>query len=105
MRRLNLLSTFSMVSALSCAPQYRAHTAAMPRVIPHSAWQSQPPLGYAADATRRNKKPGDSLAFHDATVTVVSVSTDSTGAKPVDMVRLRLAEGDANEMRTVPEGA
>lgn len=105
MKRLNVLSAFAIASAVGCATHVGVHAATMPPVIPHSAWQSQPPLGYAADATRRNKKAGDSLAFHDAVVTVVSVGIDSTGAEPVDIVRLRLALPDTSEMRTVPEGS
>ena len=32
-----------------------------PNVVPHSAWEASPPLGYAADATRRNLRAGDRL--------------------------------------------
>lgn len=105
MKHLRLVTSFAIAATAGCATQYRAQTTPMPRVIPHSAWQSQPPLGYAADATRRNKKAGDSLAFHDATVTVVSVGIDSTAAKPVDIVRLKLALPDTTELRTAPEGS
>jgi hypothetical protein len=105
MKRRQFFTVFAAAGALSCATNSRAPEAPPLKIIPHSAWQSQPPLGYAADATRRNKKAGDSLAFHDAVVTVVSVGIDSAAAKPVDVVRLRLALPDTTELRTVPEGA
>lgn len=41
-----------------------------PQVIPHAAWASEPPVGHAADATRRNLAPGDSLRFHSLTLGV-----------------------------------
>jgi len=76
-----------------------------PRIVPGEEWRSAPALGYAADATRRNKRSGDSLAFRDFTVTVLGTSVDSGGAAPVDVVRLRLMRGDAKEERSVREGA
>jgi hypothetical protein len=75
-----------------------------PPIVPHSAWQTQAPVGYAADASRRNKRAGDSLAFRDLTITVLGASIDSTGAKPVDVARLRLALVGAHEDRQVREG-
>lgn len=77
----------------------------MPRIIPHHTWQTEPPLGHAADATRRNKKAGDSLGFHELTVSVLATSVDSSKAKPTEAVRLRLSLGAAREERVVQEGA
>ncbi len=88
-----------------CSARTVAPASSRPVIIPHTQWQSQPPLGYEADAYRRNKKSGDSLAFHELTVTVLSTTVDSTGAKPVDVVRLRLALGTASDERAVREGA
>ncbi|MEO5509566.1 MAG: hypothetical protein ABIS27_02990, partial [Longimicrobiales bacterium] len=65
----------------------------------------KPPVGYAADAARRNKRAGDSLAFHDLTVNVISVATDSSTEKPVDVVRLSLKLGRASELRVAREGS
>jgi hypothetical protein len=76
----------------------------LPHVIPHTEWGT-PPLGYAADATRRNKKAGDSLAFHDLTITVLATRVDSSGAKPVDVVRLKLGAGASSEERSAREGS
>ena len=77
----------------------------MPHIIPHAQWESQPRLGYAADATRRNKRAGDSLSFRDLTITVVSTSVDSSGPKPVDVAHLRLTLGGAREQRSAREGS
>jgi hypothetical protein len=85
----------------SCAIRHNAQ----PAIINGDRWRASPPLGYAADATRRNKPAGDSLAFHDVTVTVLGTSVDSSGAKPMDVVRLRLVRGAANELRTAREGS
>jgi hypothetical protein len=74
-------------------------------IVPHAQWQAQPPLGYAADATRRNRGTGDSLTFHGATVTVLGTAVDSSGARPTDVVRLRLAQGDVREERVAREGS
>jgi len=100
-----LLPAFLVASAFGCSAGRRANTVPMPRIIPHSQWQSQPPLGYAADATRRNKRAGDSLAFREITVNVLSVAVDSSGAKPVDVVNLRLALRDTSEVRMAREGS
>ena len=75
-----------------------------PGVIPHAQWESQPRLGFPADASRRNKKAGDSLTFRDLTVAVVETRTDSSGGTPVDRVRLRLAAGGTEEHRIAREG-
>lgn len=98
MRRTAALLTFLTLAAC-------ARRVPMPRVIPHGAWQSSPPVGYAADATRRNKAAGDSLAFHDLTVTVLGTAIDSSAATPVDVVRLRLTDQGRTETRAVREGA
>jgi len=101
-----VLVVATIVVALGCATTKRAaETVSPPRIIPHAQWQTQPPLGYAADATRRNKAAGDSLAFKNVTVTVLTTSVDSTGPKPVDVTRLRLRAGNVVEERVVREGS
>ena len=100
-----LLPALALAIAIGCSAPLSTPVRPTPRIIPHAEWQSQPPLGYAADAARRNKRAGDSLAFRDLTVTVLSTSIDSRGAKPVDLVRLRLAEGSTSEERVAREGA
>ncbi|MDF1504976.1 peptidoglycan recognition family protein [Roseisolibacter sp. H3M3-2] len=93
------------LAALGCrAPRATPHRLP-PGVVPHARWESRPALGHAADATRRNKRAGDSLAFRDLTVTVLATAVDSSGARPADVARLRLAHGDAREERMVREGA
>ncbi|HEX5970973.1 MAG TPA: peptidoglycan recognition family protein [Gemmatimonadaceae bacterium] len=72
-----------------------------PAVIAHAQWQASPPLGYAADAIRRNKPVGGTLEFHDLSLTVLDVSSDSAAH---DVVRLRLHAGTATEDRTAREG-
>src|SRR5258705_2613622 len=100
-----LLPALALAIAVGFSAPRSATVRPTPRIIPHAEWQSQPPLGYAADAARRNKRAGDSLAFRDLTVTVLGTSIDSSGAKPVDLVRVRLAEASASEERVAREGA
>ena len=92
------------VVALIVPARAGGQSSRQPPIVPHSAWQTQAPVGYAADASRRNKRAGDSLAFRDLTITVLGASIDSTGAKPVDVARLRLALVGAHEDRQVREG-
>jgi uncharacterized lipoprotein YddW (UPF0748 family) len=80
-------------------------TARQPRIIPGEQWRATPALGYAADATRRNTSAGDSLSFRDFTITVLATNVDSSGARPVDNVRLRLRQGAVTEERSAREGA
>ena len=94
-----------IVALLGCATTRTDHEVPKPKVIPHSQWQTTPPVGYAADAARRNKKAGDSLTFHDLVVGVVSVGVDSTIAKPVDIVNLKMQLGDKSEFKTAKEGS
>ena len=75
-----------------------------PAVIPHAAWQASPPLGHAADANRRNEPVGGTLAFHDLSITVLGVATDSSTTPRTDIARLRLQSGDASEERSAREG-
>ncbi|HEY0997221.1 MAG TPA: N-acetylmuramoyl-L-alanine amidase [Gemmatimonadaceae bacterium] len=103
-RHLLFLGSGAML-ALGCAARQLRNPVPMPPVIPHAQWQLQPPLGYAADATRRNKAAGDSLAFRGFTVTILETGVDSSGPKPVDVARLRLRQGGAEDERSVREGA
>ncbi|QJR37224.1 peptidoglycan recognition protein family protein [Gemmatimonas groenlandica] len=95
--------------ALVRATALAAQPSGPPSVIPHSVWQAKPPLGISADAARRNKKAGDSLSFRELTVTVLQTLVDSSGAKPVDVARVKLATTAAgkgvSEERLVREGA
>lgn len=107
--RLRFQRTASrLVIALGLAAPLQAQRApapvAQPPVIPHAAWHTAPPLGVTADAARRNRKAGDTLAFHDITVTVLATMVDSSGATPVDKARVRLAVPGATEVREVAEG-
>jgi hypothetical protein len=101
--RISVLLVLTL--ALGCSSHSALRTVPQPPIVPHAQWQSAPPLGYAADATRRNKKAGDSLAFHDLTVAVLGTSVDSSNAKPVDVVRLRMTLGNTNEDRQAREGS
>lgn len=75
-----------------------------PGIIDHAAWEATPPLGYEADATRRNIRTGDALEFRDLTVHVLAVSRDSSGvARPLDTVQLRLTRGGVVEDMSVRE--
>lgn len=100
-----LPAVLALVTLLGCSARRPARTAPMPAIVPHAEWQAQAPLGHAADATRRNHRAGDSLAFRDLTVAILATSTDSSGATPVDVVRLRLTVGDTSEERVAREGA
>jgi hypothetical protein len=105
MRLASLLPVLPLVFALSCSVRQPAPQAPRPAVIPHAAWEQTPPVGHAADATRRNKASGDSLTFRDVTVTVLGTQVDSTGTAPVDVARLQLHAGATVEERAVREGA
>ena len=91
--------------ATACAGRRAATRVPAPRIISHAEWQVSPPLGYAADGTRRNIKAGDSLTFRSLVVSVLATSADSSSTPAVDVVRLRLAEGDAREEISAREGA
>ena len=89
----------------ACSAHRPRGTAPLSGIIPHAEWQTQPALGHAADASRRNLRAGDTLRFRDLTITVLATEIDSTSAAaPVDVVRLRLARADAREERTAREG-
>ena len=101
-----LMLAAAMLVLAGCASRQRPVEHEQPSgVIPHAAWAAQPRLGYAADAIRRNKPAGDSLAFRDLTVAVLDTRMDSSGTKPVDIVRLRLTLGDTTDEATAREGS
>lgn len=102
---LSLLAGAAMALAPGCAVRQDTRLASRPATIPHARWEREPPLGHAADATRRNRPPGDSLTFRDLTVTVLGTSVDSSGATPHDVAQLRLAIGDRREERLAREGS
>jgi hypothetical protein len=93
-------------AAMPAATLAQQHTELPPGVIPHSEWEAASPLGYAANADRRNLRPGDQLQFLDLEVRVLATSVDTTrGDVAADFVRVRLARGEEREERTVREGA
>ncbi|HUQ19957.1 MAG TPA: N-acetylmuramoyl-L-alanine amidase [Gemmatimonadaceae bacterium] len=96
---------FMLGASLGCAARSVTRDVPQPKIIPHSAWEAKPPLGYQADATRRNKKAGDSLLFHEIKIGVMATSLDSTVKPAVDLVHLRLELGDAKEDRVAREGS
>lgn len=99
-----------------CAARGSAVDAPVLRIVPHIAWEAQPPLGHAADAVRRNLGPGDRLEFHDLMLEVIAMEVDSTNAElpPAeergraagsgDVVHLLLEHAGANVERRVAEG-
>ncbi|MGH7638738.1 MAG: peptidoglycan recognition protein family protein [Gemmatimonadaceae bacterium] len=93
------------LASLSCASLRSSGRDTPSEVTPHDAWDATPPLGYAADATRRNLRPGDSLRFRDVTMRVVRTRVDSSSSAPVDYVSLRMARGGLTEEREVREGS
>lgn len=105
MRPLLPLATAAAAAVVGCSSVRTTPATTTPEqppaVIAHSQWQASPPLGYAADAIRRNKSAGGTLAFHDLSVTVVDVATDSAQH---DVVRLRLHANNTTEDRTAREG-
>jgi hypothetical protein len=103
--RLTPALALAAAAMLGCSAAFGGRTVPRPRVVPHAEWDAQPPLGHAADATRRNRRGGDSLAFRDLTVAVLDTRVDSGGARPVDVVRLRLGRGGEHEEREAREGS
>jgi len=89
----------------ACAGRHAATRVPAPRIVSHTEWQASPPVGYAADGTRRNIRAGDSLTFRTFVVSVLATSTDSSATPAVDVVRLRLAEGGSSEEISAREGA
>lgn len=101
MIRLSPIAVAALIVA--CAAQSAAQTVPRPAII--DSWRASPALGHSADAMRRNKRSGDSLAFHDVTVTVLGSTVDSSTTPPADVVRLRLSRGAASEERAAREGS
>ena len=106
--RRTLALALLAVSVLGCSPrrvQPPREPEQPPGVIPHAAWHAQPPLGHAADATRRNKRAGDSLDFRNLTIAVLETRVDSAGGRDLDRVTLRLTlDGAGTETREAREG-
>ena len=100
------LGLYVLLLSASCrsAPDPRV-ASATPTIIPHSQWEAAPPLGYAADANRRNLRAGDSLLFHALRIDVTASGKDSATVPPTDWVRLRLRDDSAADERTITEGA
>ena len=90
---------------VSCGPRRANTRVAAPRIISHAEWQATPPVGYAADATRRNIRAGDSLTFGDLRIHAIATSVDSSVSPPMDVVRLRLAKDGQTQDQASREGA
>lgn len=105
MIRFRILSIALVVATAGCATMHVAPPAPEPAgIIPHAQWESHPPLGTAADATRRNEPVGGTLAFHDLTVTVLGTAADSSTTPVARTARLQLRSGDAQDVHLAREG-
>jgi hypothetical protein len=100
-----IIAAAALAAGLGCAGRHLSNPVPKPRITPHSEWQTSAPLGYAAEATRRNTRAGDSLAFRGFTITVLETMVDSTSGKPTDLVRLRLSRDASTDVRTAREGS
>lgn len=102
-----ICSVFGAVCSVigaSCSARYIAPPP-QPNIVAGATWRANAALGYAADAARRNLRAGDSVIFRDLTLVVLATEVDSSAAKAVDVVKLRLGRSDAREERTIREGA
>ena len=99
-----LVAGLLLLPLLDGCTLHRAASTLPPGVVPHAQWEAAPPVGHAADGTRRNLGAGERFEFRDLRVEVLDVVTDSARVPPADAVRLRLTRaGDAIE-RMVDEG-
>jgi hypothetical protein len=104
---LALAAGLSACTPMPRAEPRRASDAPPPlpaRVVPGEEWRATPALGYPADATRRNLRPGESLTFRELSVTVVSARSDAPAAAGANVAELRLRSGNAEDVRTVASG-
>jgi hypothetical protein len=97
------LLIFAMLLS-GCASAGGRSDVAKPDIVAHSEWHTSPPVGHAADGTRRNIPPGGTLRFRDVAIDVLATTQDSTaGAPPTDFVQLRLTRGATVEEKRVRE--
>jgi hypothetical protein len=96
----SLCCFLGVLIASGCATAQSTRAVPQPPIIPHAQWQSQPPLGYVADAIRRNEPPGGTLVFHDLTIIVRETSADSSrGSRPREaQLTLRAARDSADRL-------
>jgi hypothetical protein len=100
------LAMAAAVAVSGCATRGAPVLGIPSRIISHATWQSQPVLGYAADAARRNLRIGDSLRFQDLVLEVVSVASGGAAPATGDTVTLRIASADdSGEVITLREGS
>jgi hypothetical protein len=105
MLRFRSLAVATLAIVAGCSAFHTTRPGPEPAgIIPHSQWQATPPLGYPADATRRNEPVGGTMTFHDLAISVLGTSTDSSASPAVRTVSLQLRDGDAQETRLVRDG-
>lgn len=102
MHRFAGFTVLAGMVAVACVAR-QPPTALQPRVISHAQWDSTPPVGHAADAARRNLRPGDSMRIRDLTVHVAGTRFGTAPGSP-DVVRLRLQRADSAHERDALEG-
>jgi hypothetical protein len=104
MRALILGAVTAAATAGGCSSRPARVSAPAPPTPPAvrlTAWRAAAPLGHAADAMRRNLRPGDRLEFRDLVVSVLGTELEPL-ATPA--VRLRLVRGRASDERRVQAG-
>src|SRR5215217_6721022 len=103
-RHVLIAGLIALVAGVPACSRRTETRVAPPAIVRHTEWQSQAPLGYSADGTRRNLKPGDSLTFHALVISVLGTRVEPSLGQ-TDVVQLRLAEGGTREELSAAEGA
>jgi hypothetical protein len=99
--RAGQMGVLVALAGAGCAPMARAD-APLPELVPAAAWRAEAPVGRAADATRRNLVPGDSLRFGDLGLRVVAAGAEP----PTSLATLALSHGgEAAEVRVAAGAA
>lgn len=75
-----------------------------PRIIPRSQWKAFAPLGFDADALRRNIPPGEKLRFHELTVELLEmIPLSLDDESKLDKVKVLLTKNDKSEIIIIAE--
>lgn len=88
----------------SCATTSRPAALPQPAVIPHAQWDSLPPVGYAADAVRRNVPAGGQVSFGPLAITVRAILADSSVRPIRRSAVLELRARGTDQLETVAAG-
>jgi hypothetical protein len=101
-----MVSSWGQVNKMKPTPESPSDSYPMPKIVHHSVWESFAPLGFPADATRKNISKGEFVTFKDLKIELLDMIPAQEGKEDsVSKVKIFLTRGFKMEEKIIADKA